>query len=37
VFLGKELGPERMFEAYASFAFLEKCEREETAIRRQPR
>jgi AcrR family transcriptional regulator len=23
VFLGKELGPERMFEAYASFAFLE--------------
>ncbi len=26
VFLGKELGPERMFEAYASFAFLDKGE-----------
>jgi hypothetical protein len=27
VFLGKELGPERMFEAYASIAFLDPGER----------
>jgi AcrR family transcriptional regulator len=26
VFLGKELGPERMFEAYASFAFIDRGE-----------
>jgi AcrR family transcriptional regulator len=31
VFLGKELGPERMFEAYASFAFLDQGERAEAA------
>jgi AcrR family transcriptional regulator len=32
VFLGKEIGPERMFEAYASFAFLESTESAEPAI-----
>jgi len=36
VFLGKDLGPERMFEAYASFAFFEKSEPEKTVVRRQP-
>jgi hypothetical protein len=36
VFLGKELGPERMFEAYTGFAFLENREPEKTAVRRQP-
>jgi AcrR family transcriptional regulator len=35
VFLGKEQGPERMFEAYASFAFLDKGEPEKAAVRRQ--
>jgi hypothetical protein len=35
VFLGKELGPERMFEAYASFAFLDKREAERAAVRGQ--
>jgi AcrR family transcriptional regulator len=35
VFLGKEQGPERMFEAYASFAFLDKGELEKTAVRSQ--
>jgi AcrR family transcriptional regulator len=36
VFLGKELGPERMFEAYASFAFLEQGERGAGASGQQP-
>jgi AcrR family transcriptional regulator len=36
VFLGKELGPERMFEAYASFAFLEPGERNEKAPGQEP-
>jgi AcrR family transcriptional regulator len=36
VFLGKELGPEQMFEAYASFAFFEDRELEKAAVRRQP-
>lgn len=35
VFLGKELGPERMFEAYVSFAFVEPAEREQLHARRQ--
>lgn len=33
VFLGKELSPERMFEAYAGFAFDEQCERGEAPVR----
>ncbi len=36
VFLGKESGPERMFEAYASFAFLEPGERKETLTNQEP-
>jgi AcrR family transcriptional regulator len=36
VFLGKELGPERMFEEYASFAFLEQGERVKAAVSQQP-
>jgi hypothetical protein len=35
VFLGKESGPERMFEAYASFAFLEPGERKETVANQE--
>ena len=36
VFLGKELGPERMFEAYAGFAFIDHGEQARTAISGQP-
>jgi hypothetical protein len=36
VFMGKEMGPERMFEAYASFAFLEQGERRGAASGQQP-
>jgi AcrR family transcriptional regulator len=32
LFLGKELGPERMFEAYASFAFLEQGNQAEKSV-----
>lgn len=32
VFLGKELGPERMFEAYAGFAFADQRERGEASV-----
>jgi AcrR family transcriptional regulator len=32
VFLGKELGPERMFEAYANFAFLEQSKQMESSV-----
>jgi AcrR family transcriptional regulator len=32
VFLGKELGPERMFEAYASFAFLDQGKQAEGSV-----
>jgi AcrR family transcriptional regulator len=32
VFLGKELGPERMFEAYASFAFLEQAKEKGSTV-----
>jgi hypothetical protein len=32
VFLGKELGPERMFEAYANFAFFDERERGEASV-----
>jgi len=35
VFLGKELGPERMFEAYVSFAFVDAEERESLHGRKQ--
>ncbi len=35
VFLGKELGPERMFEAYASFAFIDQGELAEAAAARK--
>jgi len=36
VFLGKELGPERMFEAYASFAFIDQGEPAKPACPSQP-
>jgi AcrR family transcriptional regulator len=36
VFLGKELGPERMFEAYASFAFLEPGEGKKEPANQEP-
>jgi len=36
VFLGKELSSERMFEAYASFAFLEPGESKESAASQEP-
>jgi AcrR family transcriptional regulator len=32
VFLGKELGPERMFEAYASFVFFDQSEHGEASL-----
>jgi len=35
VFLGKELGPERMFEAYVSFAFVDPAERDQPQARKQ--
>lgn len=35
VFLGKELGPERMFEAYVSFAFVDPAERKPLHGRKQ--
>jgi len=36
VFLGKELGPERMFEAYASFAFIDHGEQPRPPVAQQP-
>ena len=36
VFLGKELGPERMFEAYASFAFIDRGETAKPAATSSP-
>ncbi len=36
VFLGKELGPERMFEAYASFAFMDQGDQPKSAAPGQP-
>jgi AcrR family transcriptional regulator len=36
VFLGKELGPERMFEAYASFAFIDRGESAKAHVSGEP-